>query len=181
MPKVYKLILMLALLIVVALTSGCYTMVGYPLGVEEGIIEEGTTQGRIYRDYDYYYDRPYSYYGNYYDPYYGLYSPYSSYWNYSGRYYDDRYYWDYDDHYVPQKKPETKHRGAFGPRRAPGPEPKHGSRLEEDEGKNAPRREIGGRQKAESRTQRPIRRKRSDSTSGSQKRSTKEKSQDEEK
>lgn len=186
MPRVYRLIAMSAFgLIIAVLTPGCYTIVGYAPEVEEGIIaEEEAVPGQVYRDYEYYYDRPYSYYWDYYDPYYGLWYPYSYYY-YRGyprwRYYNDYYYWYYDDHYVPSKRPETRRRGTSELRRIPSPGSKRGSRLEGDEEKKQPSREIQSRRRAVDRIQRSVMRKHRDSTSSSEKRSTKRKSQDEEK
>ena len=80
MPRMHRLIAMAALLAIVALISGCYTMVGYPLG--EGVVEEEPARSRVYRDYEYYYDYadPYYYDGYYYDPYYSLWHPYYDYY-----------------------------------------------------------------------------------------------------
>jgi hypothetical protein len=186
MPRIDKLIAMLVFTLIIAvLTPGCYTIVGYAPEVEEGIIaEEEAVPGQAYRDYEYYYDRPYSYYWDYYDPYYGLWYPYSYYYyrDYPRwRYYNDYYYWYYDDHYVPEKKPGPRRLGTSELRRIPRPESRSRNRLEGDEDREQPSREIQSRQRAADRIQRSVIRKHRDSTSSSEKRSTKRKSEDEEK
>lgn len=142
MPKIYRLIAMSAILAMAALISGCYTVVGHsPMGpgsefaseIGEGVTEEEIiVEGPIYGYYGDYYSRPYSYYWNYYDSYYSPWYRYSyrdygySPWN---RYYGGRYYRDYDYNDVPQRKPETRQRGASGPRRASRPEQKSRSSM----------------------------------------------------
>ena len=171
MLKIQKLVAVSVLLIMAALISGCYTIVGYPPELEESIIEEEAAKGQIYRNHEYYYDRPYSYYyRDYYDPYYGFGYPYSYYRDYPW-WYDDYYYWDYDGHYVPQKKPDTKKRGTSELRRTPSPERGRGSKLKEDEEK----KQIQRGQETENKTQRS-----KDSTPSSRKRSTRREYQDEE-
>jgi len=176
MPRIRELIAMSALLTIAALISGCYTMVGYSPEIEEGIIEEEAAPGQVYRDYEYYYDRPYSYYWDYYDPYYGLWYPYSYYY-YRGypwwRYYDDYYYWGYGERYVPEEKPGPRRREASRPQRARGPSIRRGSRSEEENKQPSERR-------TSEETRRPVRRGTRDSSSGSKERSDKRKSQDEE-
>lgn len=194
MLRIYRLTVISAfVLIIVAFIPGCYTIVGYPPPVEESIVdlgspsarnlEEEAARGHVYRDYEYYYDRPYSYYRDYYDPYYSFSYPYHQYyWDSPWWYYDDYYHWDYDDYYVPEKKPEIRKRGASGLRPVPGPERGSRSRLEleEDEEKKQPVREIRNRQRTKNRTQRSVERKHRDDTSSSKKRSAERESQDEE-
>ena len=117
MPKTYRLIAMLALLIMAALISGCYTIVGSPPMEQAYISDEEAEEGLVVVDEDgeevverniYYeddYSRPYPYYWSYYDLFYSPWYDYSyrdyrySPWN---RYYDDRYHWNYNYKYTPQ-------------------------------------------------------------------------------
>jgi len=184
MPKIYRLIAMSAILAMAALVSGCYTVVGHlPMepGSEsasemgEGVTEEEIiVEGPIYRYYGNYYSRPYSYYWNYYDSYYSPWYRYSyrdygySPWN---RYYDGRYYQNYDYKDVPQRKPETRQRGASGPRRTPMPERKSRGSMERDE-----EREQQNRGETENRIQKSPRIRRSPTSAG--KRSVKRKPQE---
>jgi hypothetical protein len=188
MPRIREFIVILILLGVVVFTSGCYTIVGYPQAVEEGIAEqiaeEEPASELIYRHYGSY--RPYSYYWNYYDSYYGLLSPrsyygyYDDYWYYPRRYYNDYYYyWDYDGPYAPQKKPETRNRGASGLRRYSRSEVNRGARIEEGEEQRQSNREIQSSPRADNAIQRSARKSRSSATS-SKKRSVKRENQDEE-
>jgi len=167
MPKIYRLIAMFALLVMVALISGCYTVVGTPpmeqehisdSELEEGAIEEDeeVIERRVYTYYGDYHGRPYPYYWSYYDLYYSPWYNYSyrDYW-YSpwNRYYGDRYYRDYDYKYIPQKKSETERRGASGPRRAPVPQRRNRSSAEENEEQQS--RGTLNRQEPRERVQKP--------------------------
>jgi len=184
MPKIHRLIAMSAILAMAALISGCYTIVGHsPMEpgsefaseIEKGVTEEEIiVEGPIYRYYGDYYSRPYSYYWNYYDSYYSPWYRYSyrDYW-YSpwNQYYDGRYYRDYDYKDVPQRKPETRQRGASGPRRTPMPERKNRSSMERDE-----EREQQNREETGNRIQKSPRIRRSPTSAG--KRSVKRESQE---
>jgi len=163
MLRIYQILLVLALLALSVLMVGCYTMVGYPAGAEEGVVEERTVTipEREYGYSDYYYEEPYSsyLYSDYsYVPYYYrfLYPFYSS-WNYSGWYYDDYYYHrdrGYNNYYAPQSKPASKKRGSVNLRRKLAPERRIKSglgRYEKKEEQNrlvGPRRRSGGNQNA---------------------------------
>ena len=184
MPKIQEFIVMLTLLGVAMLMSGCYTIVGYPQAMEEGIaesvIEEELVGERIYGHYGSY--RPYSCYRDYYDPYYGLLSPrsyygyYDDYWYYPRRYYGDYYYQYNDNYYAPQRKPETKSRTSV--RRNSRPE-SNKKLTEWGEEKEQSNREIRSRSKADNTVQRSVRKSRS-SAANSKKRSVKRENQDEE-
>jgi hypothetical protein len=169
--RIQRFIAMLVFLIIAVLTSGCYTIVGYPPEVEKGIIEEDAAPGQVYREYEYYYDRPYPYYWGY-NSYYDVWYPYYHYRDYP-------WWWDYNDQYVPEKKPETKRRGSSELQRAPQPERKRDRRLEEDEEIEQSSREIRSERGTEDRVQKPLRKSRRASTTGSEKRSNR-KSEDEE-
>jgi hypothetical protein len=155
--------MVIALLIMALFLSGCYTIVGYP---EEGMVAEERSDTRYYRYDDY--DGGYSsYYYDYYDPYYNLwypYSPYSYYYWYRHPwwYYDDYYYYnDYDDKYIPERKPDAKRRGSSDVRRAPRREGR-GDILLNEMGEEEQKRD---RQKSENLKQQPATRKRSASES----------------
>ena len=181
MPRIHMLLAMSALLAVSALTSGCYTLVGYPPG--ESLVEEESGTSRAYRDYEYRYDYTYpDYYGYNYDPYYSLWHPYYDYYRYSPyydyyRYYPGRYY--DDDYYVPEKKPETRRRGTREFRSTVRPERKSEGRPRADDEDKQPSRETLGRQRSTGRSQRLERE--GSSASGSERRSTGRERQIEEK
>jgi len=162
-PKIYRLIAMLVLLIMAALISGCYTIVGTPPmeqellsgdEVDEDEDEEVVIERNIY--YGDYHGRPYPYYWSYYDLYHSPWYNYSyrDYW-YSpwNRYYGGRYYRDYDYKYIPQKKSETERRGASGPRRASVPQRRNRSSAEENEEQQS--RGTLNRQEPRERVQKP--------------------------
>ena len=54
MPKIQEFIVMLALLGVAMLMSGCYTIVGYSPAAEQGIAEEELAGEQVYKHYGYY-------------------------------------------------------------------------------------------------------------------------------
>ncbi len=191
MLRIYKPIAILTLLLMAVLISGCYTVVGHPSPVEEGIAKEGTAGGQPRRHYfesEYEYDYPY--YGGYYglDPYYGSWYPGSSYYGgyYGGysRWYNDynyypRYYYDNDDHYyIPENRPETRRRGASELRRTPRTEDRREIEMERKEEDKQPERRIPERRGVGKRTQKAPERRRD--TSSEKRRSSKQKAEDEE-
>lgn len=187
MLRIYRLTAILAFLFMAVLVSGCYTVVGYPSPVEEGIAEEETAEERTYEYYESEYGRPYPYYDSYYGlgSYYGLWYPSSYYyrgrpwWNYG--YYYPRYYYDdyyYRGYYAPEKRPDTKRRGASELRRAPRPQDRIGPRLERDEESRQSERRTPGRRKVEGSTRRAPEKRRD--TSSEKKRSSRRKVDDEE-
>jgi hypothetical protein len=108
-----RLILIIILLFIgIFFLSGCYTIVGYPADVREGITEKHDGESYKY-DYEYYESPYYLDYGYYYLPYPYYYDRYS-YW-YRPWYYDGGYYWDDDYHYnyTPEKKPEIRKRSVM--------------------------------------------------------------------
>ena len=180
MARAYKLVVALVFLFTVILVSGCYTIVGHPSVVEEGIVDAETeeiVEDRVYEYYGPEYGRTYPYYLDYYD----LWYPRSYYyWNGPRWYYNDyptRYYYDYDGHYVPEKKPETKRRGATDTWRSLRSRDRSETAPEQDRETDQPRREIRSRRRTENRSQRAPTQRRDTTT---QRRSTKRKAPDEE-
>ena len=113
--KINKALFILILLIMAVMLSGCYTLVGPPPDAKEILPKKYSQREDIERDHDYYYDSSYDlgsweeydlYYSDSWYPYY-----YGRYW-YQPWGYDGRDYWYNDGYYVPEKKPETKNRGA---------------------------------------------------------------------
>ncbi|MFC1712323.1 hypothetical protein ACFL6S_01575 [Candidatus Poribacteria bacterium] len=190
MLRIYKLMAILTLLLMAVLISGCYTVVGHPSPVEEGIAKEGTTEGQPRRHYfesEYEYDYPY--YGGYYglDPYYGSWYPGSYYYGgyyggysrwYNGYSYYPRYYYDDDHYYIPENRPETRRRGASELRRSPGPEDRREIEMERKEEDKQPERRIPERRGVEKRTQKAPERRRD--TSSEKRRSSKQEAEDKE-
>jgi len=111
MSKINVFILLI-LVSVSLLISGCYTIVGYPSELGERYIEDEALVERTYNYREYYYNYPYSYFWNYYEPYYDFIYPFSNYyWNSPWWHnYDNYNYRSYDQYYVPNVKPETKSR-----------------------------------------------------------------------
>lgn len=178
MPRICRFAVILALLTIAALASGCYTIIGHPSPAEEGVVEEEIVEDQVY--YEAEYGRPYPYYLDYYD----LWYPRSHYyWSRPWWYYDDypvRYYdydYDYDDHYVPEKKPETRRRGATDFWRSLRSGSGDEAGPERDRETDQSNREVLNRRRSENELRRaPVQRRRTTT----EKRSTKRKSQDEE-
>jgi len=160
--RTYKLIAILALLIMVVLVSGCYTVVGHPELVEEGVIKEDLSEERSPGYYESPYGRPYLYYDSYYglDSYYGSWYPGSRYYGgyYNDYYYSRDYYGSYGRYYgdyylAPEKRPETRRRGASELRRPPRTEDRFGPRLEMDNEDEQSEKRVPNRRRVEKRTQ----------------------------
>ena len=156
-------------------------MVGRPSVVDGSVVDAETeeiVEDRVYEYYGSEYDRNYPYYSDYYDRWYP--SSYY-YWNSPRWYYYDhypsRYYYDYDDHYVPEKKPETRRRGATDTWRSLRSRERSGTAPEQDREREQPNREIRNRRRTEDRPRRAPTQRRSTTT---QRSSTKRKVQDEE-
>lgn len=180
MNKIYRLAVILAFLIVAIFMSGCYTIVGHPGAIEEGIISEEVVEHKLY--YESQYDRPQPYYWGVYapDPYYSYWYPNSYYyWNSPQRYYYNNSPWYYDALSVPEKKPEVKKRGATELWRSLRYDDQIKSNMKRYEEEDQPLRQLPRRQKSEAKVQRtPVRRR--DSSSSSKKRAPKRKDQEEE-
>ena len=184
MARAYKLIVALVFLFTVVLVSGCYTMVGRPSVVDGTVVgaeTEEIVEDRVYEYYGSEYGRTYPYYQDYY----GLWYPQSYYyWNGPRWYYDrypTRYYYDhdydYDGQYVPEKKPETRRRGATDTWRSLRSRERSETAPEQDREREQPNREIRNRWRTEDRPRRAPTQRKSTTT---QRSSTKRKSKDEE-
>ena len=186
MIRLYRLIAISALLLMAVLISGCYTVIGHPSPVEEGIVEKETAEEQIYRYDESEYERPYPYYDSYYglDSYYGFWYPGSYYyWDRPWRnygYYSPRYYYDdhYYDYYAPEKRPETRRRGPSELRRTPRAEDRREIELERDEEEEQSERRVPERRRVEKRTQKSPEQRRD--TTPEKRRSSRQKAEDEE-
>ena len=152
MSRAYKLMVALTFLFTVVLLSGCYTIVGHPSAVEEGIVDAETeeiVEDRVYEYYGPEYGRTYPYYSDYY----GLWYPNSYYyWNGPRWYYDHyptRRYYDYDGRYVPEKKPEIRRRGATDTWRSLRSGDRSKTVPEQDREREQTNREIRNRRRTE--------------------------------
>jgi len=118
MLKSQGFLLILALLLISLMLSGCYTIIGYPPDAKDTTV---TGHKDIYREY-YDYDSPF-YFGGFYDYPHYLYgwSPYyydNNYWYHPEWSSNNWYYRDDDSSYVPEKRPEVRKRDATELRRS---------------------------------------------------------------
>ena len=191
MIRIYRTIGIATLLLIALLVSGCYTVLEHPSPAEEGMIENKTEKGPIYRSYEDEDDYSYPYYEDsyYLDPYYGFWYPgsyyYGGYYGGYSRWYGDYYYYpryyynDRDYNYLPGTRPEVRKRGSSETiQRVPKNENKPGSRIENLEEDKESEKRTSSRREVERRTQSAPEKHRD--TSSEIKRSSKSKDKDEE-
>ena len=152
MPRTCRLIAMLAFLLTVVLLSGCYTMLGSP-----SVVDQGITREEIIQDQDYeYHGLEYGYPGSYYQSYYDFWYPGSYYyWNSPRRYYNDYPGRRYDDGVVPARRPENRRRGSSDPQRYRRSGHRGEANPEQDEDQRQSERESTRKQRTESRSRKP--------------------------